>query len=331
MKKLQLTMAGLPTDRIYPLASGEVQIEGAELKYLPIRHPVEIFSRMLRSNEFDVAEMSVTHCFVLKAENRARFVTLPVFPSRMFRHGFIFVNTRSGIGAPKDLENRRIGVQGHQSTAAIWIRGILQHEYGVSFKRVRWFEGGVNRRGVPGGEVTALRPAEPLAVEFIGESRTLNDMLAAGEIDALIGPEAPNALRTSKDVARLWPDYHRLETEYHRRTGIFPIMHALVMREELYREHPWLAARVYKAFVAAKDLAQLQSRFTGAMSYMLPWMFEQLEEIDAVFGADFWPYGLEPNRRTLEAYAQMLLEQKFLSAPVRLEDIFLPVQESTKP
>jgi 4,5-dihydroxyphthalate decarboxylase len=328
VSKLQLTLACLPYDRVAPLLTGEVGVEGVDLTPITIRWPVEVFSRMLRG-EFDIAEMSITHCFVLRQLKRARFVTLPIFPSRAFRHGFTTINAHAGIREPKDLEGKRIGVQGHQNTAAIWIRGILQEDYGVSFDNVRWFEGGVNQPGVAGGSATVLRPSAPLNVQHIGERRTLSDMLAAGEIDALINPELPDSLFTSKDVVRLFPDFHRRERDYYKRTGIFPIMHGLVMREELYQRHPWLATSIFKAFQRAKTLAQEQARFTGAMAYMLPWMSEQIDEIDEVFGrADWWPYGLEPNRKTLEAYSRFLVRQTFMPEAARLEETFVSVQEA---
>ena len=325
MSPPRLTLACLPYDHVQPLVSGEVRIEGVELMPVILRRPLDVFSRMLANSEFDIAEMSLTHCFTLKMNGRAKFVTLPVFPSRMFRHGFIFVNAGSGIAAPKDLEGKRIGVQGYQTTAAVWIRGILQRDYGVSFERVRWFEGGVNQKGVAGGTTTRLRPDDPLAVESIGENTTLSDALAAGEIDALIGPEIPGSLYASGQVHRLFPDYHRVEREYYAKTGIFPIMHALVIKDGVHRAHPWLAANAFRAFEAAKKLVQHQARFTGALSYMLPWQHEQIEEIDQVFGADPWPYGVTANRPTLDAFAQILAEQRFMAKPAPLDEIFVPV------
>lgn len=327
LNKLNLTFACGPYDRMQPLYEGAVGIEGVEIVPRVIQFPVEIFSRMLKNDEFDIAEMSLTHCYTLSALGKARFVTLPVFPSRMFRHGFIFVNRRAGIRTPKDLEGRRIGVQGYQMTAAVWIRGILAREYGVSFEHVRWLEGGVNQPGVAGGEAMVLRPDAPLAVEHIGEKRTLSDMLAAREIDALIGAFAPLSLRTSPDVVRLFPDFHQREREYYRRTGVHPIMHALVMRAALHAQHPRLAQKVYEACVAAKDVALRQARFSGAPRYMLPWLYEHLDEMDEVFGDDPWPYGLARNLPTLQAFAQLLAEQRLLPRPPRLEDVFVPVGE----
>ncbi len=164
MTKLRLSMASLPYDRVHALTSGEVQIEGVELTPLIMRWPLEIFSRMVRHGEFDIAEMSLTQCFVLRTLGRARFVPLPIFTSRMFRHGYIFINRNAGIRSPKDLKGKRIGLQGYQATAIVWMRGLLQEEYGVSFADVHWFEGGVNQPGVPGGDATSLSPDKPVRI-----------------------------------------------------------------------------------------------------------------------------------------------------------------------
>jgi 4,5-dihydroxyphthalate decarboxylase len=322
MDKISLSMACGPYDRTEALRYGLVKIEGVDLTYLPIQWPVDIFSRMLQGNEFDIAEMSLTHCFVLRSQNRFPFVTLPVFMSRLFRHGYIFVNVKSGITSPKDLEGKRIGVQGYQMTAAVWIRGILQHEYGVSFDGVQWVEGGVNVPNTAGNDVTALRPMKPLNSELAAEGKTLSLMLMEGEIDAVIGAFIPESLKSSPNVVRLFPNYREIERDYFKKTGVFPIMHALVIRESLCREHPWLEESVYRACEQAKSWAQKQMRFSASLRYMIPWLLEELEDIDGLFGGDPWPYGIEPNRRALEGFGQYLLDQSFISEPVALEKIF---------
>jgi 4,5-dihydroxyphthalate decarboxylase len=325
MEELRLSMACGPYDRTEALRGGQVTVKGVDLTYLPIQWPVEVFSRMLQKNEFDIAEMSLTHCFVLRAKNPFPFVTVPLFLSRLFRHGYIFVNRTSGIAAPKDLEGRRIGVQGYQMTAAVWIRGILQHEYGVSFDEVEWIEGGVNVPNTAGNDVTALRPVRPINIERAGEGTTLSAMLAAREIDAVIGAFVPDSLKTHPDVVRLFPDYRQTERDYFRRTGIFPIMHALVIKESLCRENPWLPEALYKACEQAKAWAQQQMRFSGSLRHMLPWLLQDVEEIDDLFGGDAWPYGVEANRRALEAFAQYLLDQGLMPESIALENIFASV------
>ncbi len=324
MSKLSLTLACGPYDRMGGLFDGSITAEGVDLRALAIDHPMEIFSRMLKNREFDISEMSLAHCFILRASREARFVTLPVFPSRMFRHGCIFVN-RQAVRSPKDLEGKRIGVQGYQMTAAVWIRGLLRDQ-GVSLDAVKWLEGGVNERGVTGGAATSLRPAKPLDIGHVGNERRLSDMLAAGEIDALIGAITPDSFGKSPDVVRLFPDFHAAERRYFQETGIFPIMHALVVREEIYRDNRWLATSLYKACDAAKIKAQRQAKFSGALRFMLPWLAEHLEELEQVFGADPWPYGVPANRKALDAFGRHLVEDGFYAAPLPLDEVFVPVE-----
>lgn len=321
---LSLTLACGPYDRAMPLYDGTVEIDGVKLNPIVLQQPTELFGGMLKG-KFDIAEMSLTHCFTLRAQGKARFVTLPIFPSRMFRHAFIFINTRTGVKAPKDLEGRRIGVQGYQMAAAVWIRGILHHDFDVNFDDVDWYEGGVNELGVIGSETTSMRPGKALKIQNIGVERTLSDMLANDELDAIIGAVRPDSLLTHAHIDRMFPNYHEMERDYYSRTKIFPIMHALVMREELHHGHPELAQKIYGAFESAKNLAMAQTRFTGSLRFMLPWMVEQLEEIDEVFGADFWPYGIEPNRPSLDAFNQYLVDDGYFDLPLSLDEVFVPV------
>jgi 4,5-dihydroxyphthalate decarboxylase len=327
VNNLAISFACLPYDRLLPILTGEVGVDGAKVKPMPVRWPVELFSRMLAKTEFDVAEMSITHAYVYTAERRAEFVVLPIFPSRMFRHGFVFVHTDAGIRTPKDLEGRRVGMQSYQAAAPVWIRGILRDEFGVDFRTVSWVMGGVNQRGLKGGEITAIEPRRPITALRIRDDQMLSEMLANRELDALINPEIPNSLRTSGKVARLFPDYHARERDYFRRTRIFPIMHVMVMRRTLYEQYPWLASSIYKACETAKSMSLAQARFSGALSYVLPWMHEQLDEMDELFDDDPWPNGLTKNRSTLEVFARMLVDDGFLDTPPRIEDIFVPVQE----
>ena len=327
MTRPTLSFACGPYDRMQALYDGSVVVDGADLAPKIIQRPLEIFSRMLKNGEFDVAEMSLTHCFILGAAGTARFVTLPVFPSRMFRHGFIFVNRASGIRSPQDLAGRRIGVQGYQMTAAVWIRGHLRSSYGVDLDGVSWFEGGVNSPGVAGGDATSFRPSRPLNIRSIGSADTLSAMLARGDIDALIGADEPHSLG-GEHVERLFPDFHAVERAYYRESGVFPIMHALVLRENLHREHPWLPDALFQACTAAKAAAQDGMKYTAALRFMLPWLFDHLAELEQVFGPDPWPYGLKANRTTLNTFARFLYDDGFIAQPPRLEDIFVPVREA---
>lgn len=324
MTRLALSLACGPYDRTEALRLGVVQVEGVDLTYVPIQSPPEIFARMVKANGFDAAEMSTAHYLTLKARGSFPFVAIPVFPSRLFRHGFIFVNRRSGIRAPKDLEGRRIGVQEYRQTAAVWIRGILADEYGVSFGAVRWVEGGVDAPRRADDDMD-LRPLAPVALTRAGESETLNGLLVEGRIDALIGARRPSALGVVADVVRLFEDYRAVEREYFIRTGIYPIMHTIVVREDLLARHPWVAESLFKAFVAAKAWALREMRFSGAQRFMLPWLFHEIDEIDRLFHGDPWPYGIEPNRKTLETLMRYLADQRFVDKPVAIDRLFAPI------
>jgi 4,5-dihydroxyphthalate decarboxylase len=319
---LRLSLACGPYDRTEALRTGVVRPEGIDLVYVPIQSPPEIFSRMVTTECFDVSEMSCSLYFIRRSRGDFPFVALPVFPSRMFRHGFVFVSRESGIESPKHLEGKRVGVPEYSQTAAVWIRGILQDEYGVDWRTCRWYTGGVNGIGRP--DALVEWPRQPLAIERVYD-RTLNDMLVAGEIDALIGARIPKALGRDPRVARLFPDYRRVEQDYYRRTGIFPIMHTVVVRESVYRDHPWVVHSLYKAFVASKAWCLEQMRFSGALRYTLPWLHTEIEEAERVLGADPWPYGLEPNRTTLETLGRYVVEQGFVDRVLPLEELFAPV------
>ncbi len=322
MPPLRVTLACGPYDRTEALRTGAVQAEGIDLNYVAIQSPPEIFARMVATEAFDASEMSCAHALVKKGLVEFPFVALPVFPSRMFRHGFIFVNTNAGIRSPKDLEGKRIGVPEYSQTAAVWIRGLLQHEYDVNLETVRWFTGGVNGPDRP--DALVIRPDQEVSMTRVRD-RPLNDLLVAGEIDALIGARRPAALGKDSRVARLFPNYREREREYYKKTGIFPIMHTLVIREALYAEHRWIAESLYKAFVEAKAWCLTQMRFSSTLRYTLPWLHSDLDELAEVFGSDPWPYGLEANRDVLNTLVQYLVEQRLLPRPVALEELFVPL------
>jgi 4,5-dihydroxyphthalate decarboxylase len=327
MSKLNLSFCTGPYDRMSAIFDGTVGIDGVELHTLSIQQPMEIFSRMLRDDAFDICEMSLAHCFFLRQRGLARFVSVPVFPSKMFRHSFIFVN-RNAVTTPADLKGRRIGVQGFQMTAAVWIRGLLREDYGVSLDDVQWIEGGVNEKGVAGGDATSFRP-HGLQIKSAGPEKTLSAMLARGEIDALIGAITPSSLQTSPDVRRLFPNYHEIERIYFEKTGVFPIMHGLVIRAPLYEDHRWIADNVYKACELSKRIALDKMRFSGSLQFMLPWLAEDLEEIQTLFGGDPWAYGIEVNRKALETFSRYLVADGLLKAPMTPEQVFVSIEADT--
>ncbi|MDB5533325.1 MAG: 4,5-dihydroxyphthalate decarboxylase [Hyphomicrobiales bacterium] len=326
MSRLPITMACGPYDRMEALALGEVRPEGIDLRYLAIQSPPEIFARMIKTASFDVAEMSLAHYMIMKTRTQFPFIAIPVFPSRVFRHSYIFVSKSSGIKSPGDLAHKRIGVQEYRQTAGVWVRGILQDEYQVDLSTVQWFEGGVNE---PRGEDAEmdLRPTADINLRTIPSERTLNDMLEAGEIDAYFGARQPAALLKGKNVARLLPNYREAERDYYRKTGFHPIMHTLVLREDLHARHPWVAEALFKACQRSKSWALQKMRFSGAQSSMLPWLYDEIAEMETLMGSSPWPYGLEANRKILSAFSRYLVEQSFIEAAEPLDKYFAPIVE----
>jgi 4,5-dihydroxyphthalate decarboxylase len=329
MSLLPLTMACGPYDRMEALAQGIIQPEGIALRYLAIQSPPEIFARMIKTRSFDVAEMSLAHYSIMRTRGEFPFVAIPVFPSRVFRHGYIFINKNSGIKEPSDLRGKRVGVQEYRQTAGVWVRSILQHDHGVDLERIIWVEGGVNEPRQEDHEMD-LRPVGDLKLEIIGPAQTLSDMLDAGEIDAYFGARRPAAFDKGRNVVRLFPDYRAREKDFYRRTGFHPIMHTLVVREDLFRENPWVPESLFKACQASKAWALRQMRFSGAQRSMLPWLYDEIAEMDELMGPDPWPYGLQANRRILQAFQSYLVEQHFLAAAKPVEELFTPIVERSE-
>jgi len=323
MPKVPITFACGLYDRMQALYTGEVQADGIELNFLAIDSPRQIFDRMGKSLDFDACEMSSSEVFSRLAAGRREMVALPVFPSRVFRHGFITVN-RKAVKSPKDLEGKRIGVPLYTQTAAVFIRGMLADEYGVDLSGVHWVQGATNS-AQSHGSPSALPPLKQVSIEQNTSGRSLSQLLAAGEIQAILGSGLPVALGSNPDVQRLFPDFHAVEMESYKRTRIFPIMHLVAMRRDVYERHPFIATSLYQAMNAAKDLALAKMRDTGTLRYMLPGMTAELDEIDDVFDGDPWPYGVEPNRTTLAALVRYMAEQSLIKAPIPVEDLFVPV------
>jgi 4,5-dihydroxyphthalate decarboxylase len=323
MPEVSITFACGLYDRMLALYTGEVKPEGIDLNFLAIDDPRQIFDRMGRNLEFDACEMSSSEVFSRYAAGRREMVAVPVFPSRVFRHGFITVN-RKAVKTPKDLEGKRIGVPLYTQTAALFIRGLLSDEHGVDLSGVHWVQGATNSADSHGN--SAAPPLlKPVSIEQNRSGRSLSELLERGDIQAIIGSGLPDALRTNPDVQRLFPDFHAAELDYYRRTRIFPIMHLVAIRRDVYEKHPFIATSLYKAMNEAKDIALEKMRHVGALRYMLPGMTAELDEIDDVFGGDPWPYGIEPNRPTLEALVRYMAEQSLIKAPIPVDDLFVPI------
>jgi 4,5-dihydroxyphthalate decarboxylase len=322
MSKLRLTLACWGYDRMRALADGRVRPEGIDLNFLDL--PVEeTFFRMLRNREFDVAELSLSSYTVSMFREPRPFVAIPVFPSRMFRHSCIFISTRSGIREPRDLAGKRIGTPEYQLTAPVWIRGILQDEYGVDPKRCEYFTGGQEHAGRE--EKLKLDLPPQFRVRPIPRDKTLSGMLAAGEIDALHSPRMPSTLHTEPDkVRRLFEDYVEVERAYYRKTRIFPIMHTIAIRRETYEQNRWIAMSLYKAFVESQKIAYEELYETAALRTMLPWTVAEVEAVRREMGRDWWPYGLEPNRAALDTFLRYHHEQGLSQERLEAEALFAP-------
>jgi 4,5-dihydroxyphthalate decarboxylase len=324
MAKLPFTFACGLYDRMVPLYTGAVQPAGIDLNFIVLDNPREIFDRMAGGLEFDASEMSSSETFQRHANGTSPFVALPVFPSRVFRHGHITINRKSGIKTPKDLEGRRVGVPLYTQTAAIFIRGMLQHEYGVDCSTIEWVQGALNQPGAHGNP-SVLPLLKPARIEQNRTGKSLSDLIAEGAIDAITATGVPDSYHRSPDVVRLFPNYREVERDYFRRTRIFPIMHLVAMRRDTYEKHPFVATSMFEAFEASKNAALARMKWTGALRYMIPWLDSDIEEIAEVFGGDPWPYGIEANRPTLEALVQYLAEQHLIAKPIPIEQLFVPI------
>jgi 4,5-dihydroxyphthalate decarboxylase len=320
MAALKLSLACWDYDRTRALADGSVRPEGIELVYLPLEVE-ETFFRMLRNREFDCSEMSLSSYVMTLGAAEPPFVAIPVFPSRCFRHGSIFVSAKSGIERPEQLAGRRVGVPEYQMTAPVWIRGILADDYGVVPASVEYLRGGEEQPGRD--EKLELELPPRFRVTSIGPGQTLSGMLAAGEIDALYSARAPSTFLSQPGaVGRLFPNYAEVERDYYRRTKIFPIMHTVVIRRELYARHPWVAQSLCKAFAAAQAKAYAALAQTAALKAMLPWLPAHVEDTRREMGEDWWPSGLAPNRHVLEAFLRYHHEQGLSKRRYAPEELF---------
>jgi 4,5-dihydroxyphthalate decarboxylase len=324
MPNLQLTFASALYDRMQPIYTGEVKPDGIDLNFIRIEQPRPIFDRMSGGEEFDVAEYSSSEYIQRYANKKCPFVAIPVFPSRCFRHAFIGINKKKGITKPKDLEGKRIGVALYTMTAAIFIRGLLQHEYGVDFSKCTWVQGAINTAGAHGSP-TVLPLLKPIQIEQGPHNNSLDDLIQEGVVDATMGTSMPESFRSNPDIARLFPNFVELEKEYYKRTRIYPIMHLVAIKKSIYEKYPFVATSLFNAFQRAKEIALERMYNQRALRYMLPWLPRDIDEIYQFFDGDPWPYGVEPNRPTLEALVTYLQDQHLTDWKPKLEELFVPI------
>jgi 4,5-dihydroxyphthalate decarboxylase len=321
MSRLPITVATWDYDRVRPLTDGRVSIEGCEVNHLTM--PVEeCFERAYFHGEFEVAEIGFSPYLIALSRGICPYVAVPVFLSRMFRHSAVYIRTDRGIAGPADLRGKRIGVPEYQMSAVMWFRGHLQDEFGIAAKDINWVQGGLENPGRREKFPLNLPPGFPLS--SAPEGTTLSGMLAGGTLDAVIAARRPSCFVSGHpQVSRLFPDYRAAERDYYRKTGIFPIMHALGVRRDVHEKHPWLAASLCKAFTKAKRLADAEFAETTALKIGLPWVNAEYDETRALMGDDYWSYGLnEQNRRTLEAMARYSFEQGLAVRLLSVDEMF---------
>lgn len=322
MARVPLTYAGLLYwDRTLALDTGEVRPEGVELTYVRFSDPGELFRRQCQLAEFPAAEMSASSYLAMVSRGDDRFVGIPVFPSRHFRHAQVYVNRSAGIRRPEDLRGRKVGILEYQMTAALWIRAFLEHDYGVRPADVAWLTGGL--REPEFHERMPLELPGEVSLEHIPAGRTLEGMLRDGDIDALVSAFPPQGLGSPDvPVDRLFTDYRSVERDYFARTGIFPIMHLVVLRRDVYEQHRWLARVLYDAFCSAKLLGSERLHQITGLAVSLPWLEAELDETERLFGGDAFPYGIAANLRVLDALRSYAYEQGIAARAVSREELF---------
>jgi 4,5-dihydroxyphthalate decarboxylase len=318
MTDIPITIASGDYDRVRGLKDGRVRVDGFAVTY-SIVEPNELFKRNLRAPEFDVSEMSFSTYIVQSEQRKAAYTAIPVFLSRAFRHSAIFVRTDRGIQTPTDLRGKRVGTPEYFTTMLVWLRGLLADEYGVQPSDLRWRIGGQEQ---PAKEPPKLVSPAGVEVEAIPVDSTLSGMLADGEIDALFAARPPSCFQRDAKVDRLFPDYRAVEQAYYKKTGIYPLMHAVGIRNPLVAEHPQLAQAIYDGFVEAKRRAIADLERLSAFAITLPWVEAEYRATQAVLGPDIWPYGIEQNRKAIDTLCRYLHEQGFTSRVVGIDDLF---------
>lgn len=316
MNRLRLTLAVGDYDHTRDVSTGRLPVQGVDLTTLNLR-PEEMFFRFTFFREWDVSEMSMGKYVSLRSQDDTSLAAIPVFPSRAFRHSMIYLREGGKIVRAEQLKDKRIGVPEWAQTAAIYSRGYLVHEAKVPLESVEWIQAGVNEPG----RVEKVKLNLPKGVDYRAEpGRSLTDMLLAGDIDAILSARPPSAL--GRGIERLFPDYEPVEEAYFRKTGIFPIMHVIVIKSKVLERHPWLAMNLYKAFEEAKRRSIERLADITVSAAPLAWLGPYAERMKRLFGDDFWPYGLEKNRVTLQAFVDFAYEQGVCHRRLALEELF---------
>ena len=320
MSEPSFSMACVATDRTRPIMSGRVAVAGCQLT-ITSDEPEPIFRRAFREQFFDITELSMASHIVTTARGDSPYVGIPVFLSRAFRHSGIYIRTDRGIAGPADLRGRTVGLPDYQQTAAMWVRGILNDQYGIGPADIAWRTGGMEQ---PAEERLKLTLPATLDVKPIGQT-TLNAMLVAGELDAVISPRPPSCFTDgTAPVARLFPDFRAAELAYNAATGFFPIMHCVAIRRRVAEENPWLPLALFEAFCRAKSLSIAELAMVNVMRISLPFIAAELAATRAAMGANYWPYGLLQNEKELRAMTRYATADGLAVNPIDPEALFHP-------
>ncbi len=323
---LKLTVGAGAYDRTWPLIAATIEIDGIELEW-EILPPEQAFLRGMIGQEFDVAEMSFSTYLLQRSRGENPYTAIPVFLSRSFRHGAIYVRAQAGIERPQDLRGRRVGVPEWQLTANVWARGMLSDEYGVAVEQIEWLIGGLDQPGRKEKLPVELPPR--INHSRIGADQTLWSLMCEGALDAIIAPRAPQALvKGDPRVRRLFTDFKSAEQAYFQKTGIFPIMHLLGIHNRVLDAHADLPARLFEAFDRARAHAASELHHVSYIYATLPWLADHMAETERVMGADYWTYGIEPNRKVIETMCRYSQQQGMIERPLRAEEIFAPVGQA---
>jgi 4,5-dihydroxyphthalate decarboxylase len=316
---LELSLACQITDRTRALIDGRVVIGGCRINF--IHGPAEeLFQRAFRHEEFDISELSLGTHLLTTARGQSRYIGVPAFVSRSFRHSAIYVRSDRGIDSAEALRGRRIGVPDFQQTAGVWVRGFLDDEHGVRTRDVHWVTGGLEQAG---REVRMpLNLPSDINIESIDPGATLSKLLDSGDIDAVIAPKPPSCFGRNEHVQRLFPDFRQAEEAYFQRTRLFPPMHTIGIRRSLAEQHPWLPVNVYAAFVAARDIAMNELTITDTLRVTHPWINSEINKVKALMGDDYWRYGVEANRHDLGALQRYAKTDGLIQADVPMEQLF---------
>ena len=318
---LRISLACEQYDRVQAIFDGRVKIEGCEVTAVPLSAE-ECFHRAFNGAEFDVSELSASSTMMTTARGECPYVALPAFVSKCFRHSSIYIRNDRGIRTPQDLVGKRIGMPEYQMTACLWARGILEDEYGVRPKDIQWFTGGQDEPGRK--ERSRLTVDKSVSITPIGPTQTLTRMLDTGELDGVITARAPSNLGVNSKVGRLFENYRAVEQAYFKKTGIFPIMHLIGVRKSLVEANPWLAVSVFKAFVAAKEIALRSLRDPGVNFVTLPWVHGEIANAETNLTKDFWSYGVHANRANIEAMMRYSHTQGLAQRSMTAEELFHP-------